>query len=101
MNAESLDIYHDAEERLNGTENQQRDVMAAFPEAPAQAREENARHESKEEEAEDVVPVSHIAAADRSRCKEMPKQANAEEYYAEPNPAAASPLDGNNALRLH
>jgi hypothetical protein len=43
MNMEPLDIYHGAEKCLNHTDNQQRDVMAAFPEAPAQARDEGAR----------------------------------------------------------
>jgi len=76
MNMEPLDIYHGAEKRLNHTDSQQRDVMAAFPEAPAQARNEAARHEENQEEAEDVIPVSQVAAADRSRCKKMPEQPN-------------------------
>jgi hypothetical protein len=76
MNMEPLDIYHGAEKRLNHTDNQQCDVMAAFPESPAQAGDEGARHEENEEEAEDVIPVSDVTAADRSRCKKMPEQPN-------------------------
>ena len=76
MNMEPLDIYHGAEKRMNHTDNQECDVIAAFPEAPAQARDDGARHEENEEEAEDVVPESHVAAADRSRCKKMSEEAN-------------------------
>jgi hypothetical protein len=78
MNTEPLDIYDGAENCLKSTENQQRDVMASSPEAPAQAREDSARHDSKEEETDDMIPVSDVVAADRPRCKKMPEQANRE-----------------------
>ena len=80
MNMEPLDIYHGAEKRLNHTDNQQCDVMATFPESPTQARDDGPGHEEDQEEAEDMIPVSHVAAADRSRCKKMPEEAYDKEY---------------------
>ena len=79
MNIEPLDIYHGAEKCLKRTKTQQRDVMAASPEAPAQTREDGARHESKEDEADDVIPVGDVVATNRPRCKKMPEQANSKE----------------------
>lgn len=87
---EPRDVDEEAEKRLKRAENRQRDVMAAAPEAPAQAREEAARHEGKDDEAGDVVSVCHTAAADCLRRKKMPEQASAKEYHAKPDQAAAS-----------
>jgi len=72
---ESLDVYHETEKRLNYTDGQYGDVTAAFPEAPAEARDDGARDNENQEEADDVIPVSECSAPDRSRCKEMPEEA--------------------------
>ena len=71
MNTEPLDIHDEAEERLGRAKNQERDVMAASPEAPTQACDDGPRHQSQDAETEDVVSVSHCAAADCSRRKKM------------------------------
>jgi hypothetical protein len=86
---EPLDIDHEAEQRLNRTDDQKRDVMAASPETPAEGRNDGARHDENQEETEDVIPESHIAAADCSRSKEMPEKTEDKEYDTEPNPGGA------------
>ena len=71
MNAESLDIHEQANDRLQNTETQQRDVVAAFPEPPAQTSDDGARHEGQHNEAEDVVPVRQVGSANCSRREKM------------------------------
>src|ERR1700738_3092077 len=102
MNTEPRDIDHEAQERLKRTENKQRDVMAALPEAPAQARDDGARHEGKADEAGDMVSVGQVGAA-YCLCREkMPEQAAAKENWTAPDPAAAScACDGDCARRFH
>ena len=89
---EPLDVYKDAEEGLNRAEYQQRDVMAASPEEPPETHDEGAGQQRNPNEADHVVPVGYVAAADRSRCKPMSEKANDKEYDAEPYPAAAPRL---------
>jgi hypothetical protein len=86
MNIEPVDVDHDAEKRLNDADNQHCDIRAASPEAPAQSRDDGTRHDENQEKAEDVIPESDIAAADRSRRKKMSEESNDKENYAEPNP---------------
>src|SRR5207253_5261341 len=88
MNVEPVDVDHDAKNRLHRTDDQQRDVVAASPETPAQGRDDGARHESQEYKTLDVILVSDVVAPDRTRGQLMPGQAIAEKYYADPNPAA-------------
>jgi len=91
---EPLEINHEAQKRLNHAENQQRDVVAPSPESPAQTRDKCARHEGKEHETKDVVPVGHVASADGPRGKEMTEQPTDKEQHTDPKPAAA-PYVGN------
>ena len=58
------EIHEETHESLNRADNDQRDIMAAPPETPAQAYCDGARHEENDEEAEHVVPVRQGAAAD-------------------------------------
>jgi hypothetical protein len=83
---EPLDIYVDAEKRLNHTDDQQRDVLTALPEAPAEERDDCAGYHEEPEEASHVIPVGDVCAANRSRRKEMPEKANYDENYTEPSP---------------
>lgn len=78
MNVESLDVYHEPDDCLNRAENQQRDVMAAPPETPAETGDQGARDDGEEKESCDVVSVGHEGAADRSRRKQMTEQAGDE-----------------------
>ena len=71
MNAESLDIHQQANERLQNTETQQRYVGAAFPEPPAQTSDDGARNKGQPNEAEDVVPVSQLGSTNCSRREKM------------------------------
>ena len=78
MKIESLDVYHEPDDRLNRAEYQQRDVMAAFPETPAETGDQDARDDRDENESGDVVSEGHEGAADRSRRKQMAEQADDE-----------------------
>jgi hypothetical protein len=79
VNIEPVDVDHDAEKRLNDADDQHSDVRAAFPEAPAEAGYDGARDDENQEKAEDVIPESDVAAADRSCCKKMSEEANHDE----------------------
>ena len=78
VDAEALDVYHDAEERLNHSDNEHRDIIAAFPEQPSQYSNDGSGYDENQEEAADVVPESDIGAADRSRSKKMSEESDHE-----------------------
>jgi hypothetical protein len=81
-NVESLDVDHDAEERLNCTDGQHRDVTPASPEEPAQARDDCPGNHENQEESEDMMLVrERTITANRPRCKKMSEEANANENY--------------------
>jgi hypothetical protein len=102
MNTEPLDVYHEAQECLQNTERQYGDVVAASPEPPTQTRDDAARHEGQPNEAEDVVPVSHVASANCVRGEKVAKKARTKEYEPEPNPNAATRIaDGDYTWRSH
>jgi len=61
------------EKRLNHADDQQRDILATFPESPAQACDDWPSHEENQEEAEDVISVIDVGA-DCSGCKKMPEE---------------------------
>ena len=67
MNAEALDIYDDADNRLYGAEYEHGDVTSSLPEAPAEARDDDASHDSESREAKEVIPVCESCAADGLR----------------------------------
>ena len=58
---------HQAENRLNHTDDQHGGIVAAFPESPTQTCDDGTRYEQDEKEAEDVMLISHAAPADRLR----------------------------------
>jgi len=70
-NMKSLEIDHEAQERLKRTKNQQADVVPPSPESPAEARDDCARYEGKENETKDVISVGYVAPADCPRGEEM------------------------------
>ena len=78
MDAEALDVDHDAEERLNRADNEQRDVIAPLPEQPSQYSNDGPGYEENQEEAADMIPESDVGAADRSRRKKMPEESDHE-----------------------
>jgi len=100
MNIEPVDIDHDANQGLNHTDNQQRDVMAPLPETPAERSDDDAGHDSKEQEAGDMIPVGDVVATNRSRRQQMPGQTSRKKYYAEPNPAALHWVFNGGGARL-
>jgi hypothetical protein len=76
---EPLEIYRESEQRLNGTDNQHRDVAASSPESPSQSGDDRTRHDQYQEEAEDVVAVGEAAAADCVRSEKVAEQTEAKE----------------------
>src|SRR5438876_5881569 len=96
-NMEPLEVDDEAQKRLKHAENQHRDVSAASPVSPAQAGDDSARHEGKDDEAKDVVPVGHVASADCPRRQKMAEQASGKEQHTDPSPAATYPGTGHRA----
>src|SRR5258705_8438996 len=62
--------------------------MAPSPEAPTQCPEDGARHEGEAEEADHVVPVRHVAAADGAGGEIVTEKPDDEENRADPHPMA-------------
>jgi len=89
----SLEIDHEAQERLKRTKNQQAEVVPPSPESPAEARDDRARYEGKENETKDVISVGYVAPADCPRGEEMAEQTSDKEEHTDPNPAAAPYVD--------
>src|SRR5436190_23812163 len=94
---ESVDVDKQADYRLDHAEDHQRDVMAALPETPTEARDDDAGHGSQYDETENVIAICYVVAADCSRCQQVTEQASDEQGAAERYPERASSIGGVNA----
>jgi hypothetical protein len=89
LDVEPVHVDHEADDRLNGTKNQQREVMTPSPKATGEYREDEARDDSQKDEAKYVVSVRDVVAADRLRGEQVTAQPGGKQYDTEPEPKGA------------
>src|SRR5437763_737043 len=102
MDVEPLEIDQETEDRLHRTDGQQCNVVTPLPEAPAKPRDDGARDDGDQHEAEDVVAIRHVIAADRLCGEEVAAQPDGEQEDTEPRShTAVHSADGKCVGRSH
>lgn len=85
---ESFQVNREAQQRLQGADDGEGDVMAAPPEPPAHHRDEGSGYQGQKEKAGDMVAVVHGRSSRFIRGKEMAEQPDPEQEATEPDPVA-------------